>query len=69
MSMLSKAANRRIGQAMHRYTMLADADRVLIAVSGGVDSLVLTWILKHWQHKAPIHYDILNGPTNGLSDG
>jgi len=58
MSMLSKAANRRIGQAMHRYTMLADADRVLIAVSGGVDSLVLTWILKHWQHKAPIHYDI-----------
>ncbi len=59
MSVLSKAANRNIGQAMHNYTMLADSDRVLIAVSGGVDSLVLTWILKHWQHKAPIRYEIL----------
>lgn len=44
---------------MHDYTMLADADRVLIAVSGGVDSLVLTWILDYWRRKAPIHYDIL----------
>ena len=59
MSALSKAANRKIGQAMHNYSMLADGDRVLIAVSGGVDSLVLTWILNYWQHKAPIQYDIL----------
>jgi tRNA 2-thiocytidine biosynthesis protein TtcA len=59
MSILSKAVNQSIGQAMHRYTMLADNDRVLIAVSGGVDSLVLAWILKFWQHKAPIRYDIL----------
>jgi tRNA 2-thiocytidine biosynthesis protein TtcA len=58
MAILSKAANRRIGQAMHTYTMLADSDRVLIAVSGGVDSLVLTWILKHWLQKAPIRYEI-----------
>ncbi len=59
MGVLSKAANRSIGRAMHRFTMLADSDRVLIAVSGGVDSLVLTWILNYWQHKAPIRYDIL----------
>ena len=59
MSVLSKAANKKIGQAMHNYAMLAEGDRVLIAVSGGVDSLVLTWILNHWQHKAPIRYEIL----------
>jgi len=59
MGVLTKAANRRIGQAMHNYTMLADSDRVLIAVSGGVDSLVLAWILNHWLHKAPISYKIL----------
>lgn len=59
MGVLTKAANRRIGQAMHKFEMLADSDRVLIAVSGGVDSLVLTWILNYWQHKAPISYDIL----------
>jgi tRNA 2-thiocytidine biosynthesis protein TtcA len=73
MSILSKAANRSIGQAMHSYTMLADSDRVLIAVSGGVDSLVLTWILKHWLHKAPIRYEILaayidNGFDSTTSD-
>ena len=70
---LSKAANRNIGQAMHTYTMLADSDRVLIAVSGGIDSLVLTWILKHWLHKAPIRYEILavyidNGFARSTSD-
>jgi tRNA 2-thiocytidine biosynthesis protein TtcA len=59
MKVLSAAANRSIGRAMHDYAMLADADRVLIAVSGGVDSLVLTWVLDYWQHKAPIQYDIL----------
>jgi tRNA 2-thiocytidine biosynthesis protein TtcA len=59
MRLLSKAANRNIGRAMHSYTMLTDSDRVLIAVSGGVDSLVLTWILNHWRHKAPIRYEIL----------
>ncbi len=58
MTGLSRAANRSIGQAMHDYAMLADTDRVLIAVSGGVDSLVLTWILQYWQRKAPINYKI-----------
>jgi tRNA 2-thiocytidine biosynthesis protein TtcA len=59
MGVLTKAANRRIGQAMHDYTMLADSDRVLVAVSGGADSLFLVWLLNHWLKKAPIRYEIL----------
>jgi len=59
MGVLSKPVNRRIGKAMHDYSMLAEGDRVLIAVSGGVDSLVLSWILDYWQHKAPIQYSLL----------
>lgn len=55
---LPPTINRLIGQAMHEYQMLADGDRVLVAVSGGVDSLVLTAILKLWQEKAPISYTI-----------
>lgn len=51
--------NRLVGRAMHTYAMLADGDRVLIAVSGGIDSLVLTWLLDHWRKKAPIGYELL----------
>ncbi|MEN8256660.1 MAG: ATP-binding protein [Thermodesulfobacteriota bacterium] len=43
---------------MHAYQMLRDGDHVLVAVSGGVDSLVLTATLKLWQKKAPISYKI-----------
>lgn len=52
------AINRKIGKAMHDYDMLAEGDRVIIAVSGGVDSLVLAVILDAWRHKAPINYEL-----------
>ncbi len=57
-SVLSAAENRRVGQAMLDYSMLADNDRVLVAVSGGIDSLALAWILHNWRKKAPINYDV-----------
>ena len=51
--------NHLAGKAMHDYDMLADGDRVLLAVSGGVDSLILVWLLNHWRQKAPINYELL----------
>jgi tRNA 2-thiocytidine biosynthesis protein TtcA len=50
--------NRKIGQAMHDFSMFSEGDRVLVAVSGGVDSLTLACVLKIWQRKAPIHFDL-----------
>ncbi len=38
--------------------MLADGDRVLVGVSGGIDSLVLAWLLQSWREKAPISYTV-----------
>lgn len=48
--------NRKIGRAMHDYEMLADEDSILVAVSGGIDSLLLAWVLLFWEKKAPISY-------------
>ena len=55
---LPRVVNRRVGRAMHDYAMLADNDRVLVAVSGGIDSLVLVWLLAEWRRKAPISYEL-----------
>ncbi len=53
---LTNEVNRRVGRAMHDYGMLADGDSVLVAVSGGMDSLVLARLLLSWREKAPINY-------------
>jgi tRNA 2-thiocytidine biosynthesis protein TtcA len=50
--------NRRVGRAMHDYAMLDHGDRILVAVSGGMDSLVLARVLLVWQRKAPIEYSL-----------
>jgi len=56
---LPKTINHLLGTAMHDYQMLADGERVLLGVSGGVDSLVLAWLLHHWRDKAPIDYELM----------
>lgn len=58
MKHLPKRVNHLIGKAMHTYAMLSHGDRVMVAVSGGIDSLVLAWILDRWRLKSPIDYEL-----------
>lgn len=59
MSYLRRAVNRLVGQAIHRYGLLAHGDRIAVAVSGGADSILTLWFLREWQRKAPISLELL----------
>jgi tRNA 2-thiocytidine biosynthesis protein TtcA len=50
--------SKRAGKAMGDYSMLEDGDRVLVAVSGGKDSLTLLHVLLYRQTFIPIKVKI-----------
>ncbi len=55
---LKKKINHAVGRAIHDYNMIVDKENILIAVSGGSDSLVLLNILSAFKKKAPVDFSI-----------
>lgn len=51
--------SKRVGKAITDYNMLADGDKITVAVSGGKDSLTLLKVLLDRQRFVPIKYEIL----------
>ncbi len=51
--------NKGIGSAIADYQMIEEGDRIMIAVSGGKDSLCMLHFLQMFQKKAPIKFDLL----------
>jgi len=51
--------SKRIGKAITDYDMLADGDKIAVAVSGGKDSLTLLKILNDRKKFVPIKYELL----------
>lgn len=51
--------SKKVGKAIMDYKMLEDGDKLVVAVSGGKDSLALLKILRDRQNFVPIKYDLL----------
>ena len=50
---------RRLGEAIHRYQMIQDGDRIAVGVSGGKDSLSLLNLLWTQRNRAPVSYEMM----------
>lgn len=51
--------SKRVGRAMTDYSMLSYGDKILVAVSGGKDSLTLLRVLSDRMKFVPIKYELL----------
>ncbi|MGI8988179.1 MAG: ATP-binding protein [Bryobacteraceae bacterium] len=55
---LEKTLLRKVGEAIARFKMLRDGDRVAVAVSGGKDSITLLDALLLLQKRAPVEFSV-----------
>jgi tRNA 2-thiocytidine biosynthesis protein TtcA len=55
---LEKTLLRKVGEAIHRFRMIRDGDRIAVAVSGGKDSVTLLESLVLLQKRAPIDFSV-----------
>ncbi len=47
-----------MGQAISRYRMIEDGDRIVVGISGGKDSLTMLWLLHERLARIPIDYTL-----------
>lgn len=55
---LEKTILRKVGEAVTRFRMIRDGDRVAVALSGGKDSLTLLEALVLLQKRAPVSFSV-----------
>jgi tRNA 2-thiocytidine biosynthesis protein TtcA len=55
---LEKTLLRKVGEAIGRFKMIRDGDRVAVALSGGKDSLTLLDALLLLQQRAPVDFSV-----------
>ena len=55
---LEKTLLRKVGDAIHRFKMIRDGDRVAVALSGGKDSVTLLEALLLLAERAPVDFTV-----------
>lgn len=55
---LEKTLLRKVGDAVTRFKMIREGDRVAVALSGGKDSLTMLEALLRLAERAPIHFSV-----------
>lgn len=68
---LSKKIIGSVGRTNAKYKMFEENDKILLALSGGKDSIVLAHLLKHFQMVSPLKWDftavrVSYGIDNGM---
>ena len=58
MSYAAKRIRHLLGKAIHIHNMITDGEHVMVAVSGGKDSLALLWLLRERLKRIPISYEL-----------
>jgi tRNA 2-thiocytidine biosynthesis protein TtcA len=55
---LEKTLLRKTGEAIARFKMIREGDRVAVALSGGKDSVTLLEVLLLLQHRSPVKFSV-----------